>query len=77
MTREEFVKEFAEILGISPDRLHPDTELATFETWDSVAYLSTMILFDERVGFAISPEVVAKAVTLTDLMKVAGDRLTN
>ena len=77
MTRQEFAREFAEILGVAADQLRPDAELATFDTWDSVAYLSTMVLFDERLGLAVRPEAISKAATFTDLMKLAGDRLVN
>jgi len=77
MKRNDFVAEFAEIVNCSADELKPDTELASLEGWDSVAYLATLVLFDERLGMAVDPNVIAKVSTLADLMRIGGDRLSD
>ena len=72
MTTEEFLADFAEILDVKPTSLTPDTDLRTIETWDSVAYLSTMVLIDEKCGVAISPEVLVESQKVSDLLAAIG-----
>lgn len=71
MTRSEFIKEFAQILDVSPTDLIPETELANFENWDSVAYLAALVLVDEGLGKTIRPEVISSAKTFGDILKAA------
>ena len=75
MTTQEFLADFAEILDLNPASLTPDTELRTLETWDSVAYLSTMVLIDEKCGATISPEILVEAVKVSDILAAIGPGL--
>lgn len=75
MTRTDFLKEFAEILCIDPAELNPETELRALEGWDSVAYLSTVVLIDDRLGIALRPEVLRAWVTVADALAVLDSRL--
>lgn len=68
MNKDEFTAEFADILDVEPDELKPETELETIETWDSVAYLSAMVLIDEMLGIAVRPEVFSRAKTFGDIL---------
>jgi acyl carrier protein len=61
MKRDEFIREFAEMLDVDPATLTEDTDMETLENWDSVGYLSAMVLIDEKVGVAISPDVISNA----------------
>jgi acyl carrier protein len=69
---KQFLEEFADMLGVSPAELTPSTQLSSLENWDSVAYLSTMVLLDEKVGVAISPDDLTTARTVQDILKVGG-----
>lgn len=75
MNRQQFLEEFSEILGVSAADLTPATQLSSLETWDSVSYLSTMVLLDEKLGVAISPEDLTAAKTVADILKVGGAAL--
>ncbi len=75
MNRQQFLAEFAEILGVSAADLTPTTELSSLETWDSVSYLSTMVLLDERLGVAISPDDLTAAKTVQDILNAGGPAL--
>jgi acyl carrier protein len=55
--------------------LTPTTELSSLETWDSVSYLSTMVLLDERLGVAISPDDLTAAKTVQDILNAGGPAL--
>jgi len=75
MNRNEFITAFAEILDVAPDELNPKTELEAIEMWDSVAYLSAMVLIDEEVGITIRPEVLSRAKTFEDILKAVDSAL--
>jgi acyl carrier protein len=75
LNRQQFLEEFSEILGVEPGALMPETELSSLETWDSVSYLSTMVLLDEKLGVAITPDELSGAKTVQDIMNAAGSAL--
>jgi len=75
MTEKEFIAEFAEMFEISPAELQPETELAMIPMWDSVAYLSSMLLIDEKLGMAVRAEVFSQAVTFGDILAVVAPAL--
>jgi acyl carrier protein len=77
LNKQQFLQEFAEILGVSPSEISSESELSSLENWDSVAYLSTMILLDEKLGIAISPDQLTTAKTIQDIMNVAEPALQN
>ncbi len=67
MTKDEFLTEFADILGTSPGQLTMETALAGLEGWDSIAYLSTMVLIDEKCGATIGPDTLVNSKTPADI----------
>ena len=75
MSRDEFTREFAEMLSIDADELHPDTDLKALPEWDSVAYLSAMVLIDEKLGIAIRPDVLSNAQIFNDILTTLGTAL--
>jgi acyl carrier protein len=75
LDKKQFLDEFADMLGMSAADLTPDTQLSSLENWDSVAYLSTMVLLDERVGVAISPDDLTAARTVQDILDAGGPAL--
>ena len=75
MSRDEFTREFVEMLSIATDELHPDTDLTALAEWDSVAYLSAMVLIDEKLGIAIRPEVLSNVRTFNDILTAVGTAL--
>jgi acyl carrier protein len=68
MTKDEFTREFAEMLCIDPDGLNADTDLTGLPEWDSVAYLSAMVLIDEKLATQIRPDVLSNARTFGDIL---------
>jgi acyl carrier protein len=77
LDKKQFLEEFADMLGISAAELTPSTQLSSLENWDSVAYLSTMVLLDEKVGVAISPDDLTAARTVQDILDAGGTALQN
>jgi len=75
MSKEDFTREFAEMLSIDPAALHAGTDLTSLPEWDSVAYLSAMVLIDEKLSITIRPEVLSNAVTFGDILNAVQDAL--
>ena len=75
LDKNQFLIEFADMLGLSAADLTPSTQLSSLENWDSVAYLSTMVLLDEKVGVAISPDDLTAARTVQDILDAGGAAL--
>jgi acyl carrier protein len=68
MKRDEFTREFAEMLCIEADALHPETDLTALPEWDSVAYLSAMVLIDEKLAISIRPDTLSNAQSFNDIL---------
>jgi len=75
LTRTEFKEQFADVLGLPPNELNFDTVLGSLESWDSVSYLATMVLIDERLGIALRPDVLSTAKTVNDLIALVQVKL--
>jgi acyl carrier protein len=75
MTRAEFIRDFAEVLGTTPDLLDLGTELGTLDAWDSVAYLSTLVMIDDKLGVNLSPDALRNAITMGDILKAVESKL--
>ena len=68
LNEEQFTIEFAEMLGIDRFKLRPETDLTQLVEWDSVAYLSALVLIDERLGVTVPPDVLSTAKTFADIL---------
>jgi len=74
VTKEEFIKELAEVLMVEPKELEPGVDLTKFEAWDSTAVLNLVVLLDEQ-GVTIDEEKIPDCKTVQDVMDLAGDTL--
>jgi acyl carrier protein len=72
LDKKRFLKEFADMLGMTAADLTPSTQLSGLENWDSVSYLSTMVLLDEKAGVTISPDDLIAARTVQDILDAGG-----
>ena len=75
MTQEDFTREFAEVLNVAPEQLTPETEMDSLAGWDSVTYLATMVLIDEKLSVRIRPDVFSRAKTFRDILAAVGSTL--
>lgn len=62
---DEFLAEMAEIL--EEDEVAADAELASFESWDSLAVLSVLAMADSDFGVTLTADEVNDAKTVGDL----------
>jgi acyl carrier protein len=71
MTREEFLLEMEEILGLRAGTLRGDEKLEELENWDSTALVSLIVLAETTNHAHISPEQVVGCSTVGDLLRLA------
>jgi hypothetical protein len=71
MTREEFLLQMDEILGLQPGTLRGDEKLEDLENWDSTTLIGLILLADANNSVPITPEQVVGCSTVADLLRLA------
>ena len=71
MTREEFLLEMDEILGLRAGTLRGDEKLDELQNWDSTALISLIVLAETSNNAHISPDQVVDCSTVADLLRLA------
>jgi acyl carrier protein len=71
MTREEFLLQMDEILGLPSGTLRGDEKLEELENWDSTSLITFIALADSNAGVMVSPAQVVNCTTVADLLRVA------
>ena len=72
MTREEFLLEMDEVLGLLPGTLRGNEKLDEVQNWDSTALITLIVLAEEANDTHISPGEVVGRSTVADLLRLAG-----
>jgi acyl carrier protein len=72
MTREEFLLEIDEILGLSSGTLRGDEKLDELQNWDSTALVGLIVLAETANETQITPDQVVSCSTVADLLRLAG-----
>ena len=68
MTKTDFMREFEDMLGQPAGSLTAETDMLSLEHWDSVDYLSAMVLIDEKLSVRVQPELFSRAQTFGDIL---------
>jgi hypothetical protein len=71
MSREDFLLEMDEILGLKAGTLRGDETLEELENWDSTALISLIVLAETSNNAHISPDQVVGCSTVADLLRLA------
>ena len=71
ITREEFLLEMDQILGLRAGTLRGDEKLEELENWDSTALISLIVLTEASNNAHISPDQVVGCSTVADLLRLA------
>ena len=72
MTREEFLLEMDEILGLQAGTLRGDEKLDELQNWDSTSLITLIVLAETANDVQISPDKVVGCSTVADLLRLAG-----
>jgi acyl carrier protein len=71
MTRDGFLLEMDEILGLPAGTLKGHEKLEELETWDSTALINLIVLAETNNNVHISPDQVVGCSTVADLLRLA------
>ena len=72
MTREEFLLEMDEILGLRAGTLRGDEKLDELQNWDSTSLITLIVLAETANDAQISPDQVVGCSIVADLLRLAG-----
>jgi acyl carrier protein len=67
---EKFIENIAEILEVSESDIKLEEEFRSFESWDSLAQLSFLVLAEDEYDVALTNEHLQDAVTFFDLLNL-------
>ena len=71
MTRDEFLMEMDEVLGLPAGTLRGYENLDELENWDSTALIMLITLAETNNGVSIAPHQVAGCLTVADVLRLA------
>ena len=71
MTRQDFLLQLDEILGLRPGTLQGQEKLEDLENWDSTTLIGLILLAESNNSAAITPEQVVGCSTVADLLRLA------
>ncbi len=72
MNAADIVGALAQALEISPDKLAPETELASIDTYDSAGVVSVIAVVDRSLGVRLEPAKLMACTTVQDLITLIG-----
>ena len=70
MNSNEFLRLFEELLEVDPNTLSGNEILDDIEEWDSLTTIGFISLVDERYGFTVLPQQLARCDTVQDLINL-------
>lgn len=70
-TRNEFLLEMDELLGLRPGTLKGHEKLEELENWDSTALVSLIAMAEINNGAHIAPDELVECSTVADLLRIA------
>lgn len=71
VTKDEFIKEMADAIMVSPEELGPTVELSAFEAWDSTTVLQLIAVLEDA-GITVDPDKLPDCKTVQDVLDLAG-----
>jgi len=71
MTRDDFLLEMDQILGLRAGSIRGDERLEDLENWDSTALISFIVMAQSNSGAPISLQQVVTCSTVGDLLRLA------
>ena len=76
MTKNEFLNMLEEIVEADPDTVASEQSLDDLEGWDSLAIVSFIAMVDNNFGLILSPSKIEKCETVTDLILLLDNKIT-
>lgn len=73
MKRSEFLENIIEVVEIE-NEVTESTVLADIKEWDSLAAVTTLALFNKKLGLKIPASEIAKCATVADLLDLGNSQ---
>ena len=77
MNREELLLAIEKIIELEPGSLREDDVLFELGAWNSIAFLSVIAFYDEQFQFIPAGEQLEQIKTVTDLLALVEQQLTD
>lgn len=71
MTRDEFLLQMDEILGLPAGTLRGHEKLDELDNWDSTSLINLITLAEANNGANLSPQAIVGCSTVGDLLRLA------
>lgn len=65
----------AEVFGLDPGQIGPDTSMDTVENWDSLGHLTLVLALEEEFDIQLDDEETVAIVTFPLIIALARNRL--
>lgn len=75
MSKEEFIKQLAQILVAHPNDLTPQTPLKDFKSWDSMAKMTVLTIVDTDMGVPVPLDSLQHWETVGDILALVETHL--
>ena len=66
----------ADVFGVEPARIRPESSPDTIEAWDSVQHLNAIIALEQEFDVRFTPEEIEDAVTAQAVAEIVGRKRT-
>ena len=76
MNKAEFIEMLHEVMEVDAGEFNSESTLSEIEEWDSVSLITFMAAADDNFEKTPSPDDIADAVTVGDLMGLFGDQIS-
>lgn len=76
MTKQQFIEKFGQEFGVPASKLTDDAVLASFPSWDSLARMATIAMFDSELGLELPQGSLQGCVTVGDVITLVQDSLS-
>ena len=61
---DDVTRVLADVFGVDPRQIRPDSSPDTIEGWDSVQHLNLIIALEQEFGVRFAPEEIEEAVSV-------------
>ena len=75
MTKQEFLRELADVLNEDPADVTDGKEVNALDGWDSAGLLGVIAMLDSELDLQVDVDRLRGCKTVGDLVALAGDKL--
>lgn len=76
MDTKQFIQEFATLIQIDSNKLHPEFDFKHESDWDSLTFISTLALVDRLYGVVLESDSLIKINKVNELVALIEARVS-